>query len=417
MSPDAKDKEQVKSRKPANTAFKQQRLKAWQPILTPKSVLPAFIIIGILFAPLGGLLLWASDTVAEIVIDYTNCDKAGTNYVPVPSDLYSSNFPSSSGDGNPPEFKAIPAVGASSNATWPTMRCTIKFDVPVTMKHPVFMYYRLTDFYQNHRRYIKSLDLKQLSGESRTAMDLRGGGCEPMATVTEGELRFPIYPCGLIANSMFNDTLDITLNPFNTSDLKPYNMTDKGIAWTVDQTKYISLQHADLSQIRPPPNWEKKYPNGYTTSNPPLDISQDEHFQVWMRASGLPNFRKMFAKNEKEDLAAGTYTIDIDMNYNVSTYGGTKSIVLSTVSFMGGRNPFLGIAFIVVGVLCVFLGLLFTARHLYKPRRLGDHTYLSWNQNQNPRHQLNDTDAMGAGSETETEDLPTATASGASARY
>lgn len=138
------------------------------------------------------------------MIDYTNCDKAGINFVQIPTDLYSSNFPGSSGDGNPPEFKAIPAVGASINATWPTMRCTIKFDVPVTMKHPVFMYYRLTDFYQNHRRFIKSLDLRQLAGEPRTAMDLRGGGCEPMATVTEGEIRYPIYPCGLIANSMFN---------------------------------------------------------------------------------------------------------------------------------------------------------------------------------------------------------------------
>lgn len=147
------------------------------------------------------------------MIDYTNCDKVGTNYVHVPSDLFSSNFPGSSGDGNPPEFKAIPAVGTSNNATWPTMKCTIKFDVPVTMKHPVFMYYRLTNFYQNHRRYIKSLDLKQLAGEPRTALELKGGGCEPMAivtepmaTVAEGELQFPIYPCGLIANSMFNGT-------------------------------------------------------------------------------------------------------------------------------------------------------------------------------------------------------------------
>ncbi|KAF9131913.1 hypothetical protein BGW39_001149 [Mortierella sp. 14UC] len=412
------DEDQAKSRKPANTAFKQQRLKAWRPILTPKSVLPAFIIIGILFAPLGGLLLWASDTVAEIVIDYTNCEKAGQNYVQVPPELYSSNFPGSSGDGNPPEFKAIPAVGSTVGATWLTMKCTIKFDVPVTMKHPVFMYYRLTDFYQNHRRYIKSLDLKQLAGEVRTAPDLRGGGCEPMATVGEGETRYAIYPCGLIANSMFNDTLDITLTPFNSSDLKPYNMTDKGIAWTVDQTKYLPQRHPDLTQIRPPPNWEKKYPNGYTVANPPIDISKDEHFQVWMRASGLPNFRKMYAKNEKEDLPSGTYTIDIDMNYDVTKYGGTKSFVLSTVSFMGGRNPFLGIAYVVVGVLCVFLGLLFTARHLYKPRRLGDHTYLSWNQNQNAgqEHLRDDTDG-GAGSASEAEEMPTATASGASARY
>ena len=87
----------------------------------------------------------------------------------------------------------------------------------------------------------------------------------------------------------------------------------------------------------------------------------------------------------------------------MSSYGGTKSLVISTVSFMGGRNPFLGVAYVVVGVLCVLLGVLFIARHLYKPRRLGDHTYLSWNQNA----------ASGAAANS----ASTATATGASARY
>ncbi|RMZ83913.1 hypothetical protein DV737_g1525, partial [Chaetothyriales sp. CBS 132003] len=31
-----------------------------RPILTPKTVLPIFFAIGIVFAPIGGLLLWAS---------------------------------------------------------------------------------------------------------------------------------------------------------------------------------------------------------------------------------------------------------------------------------------------------------------------------------------------------------------------
>lgn len=56
-------KEKKKSRRPANTAFRQQRLKAWQPILTPKTVIPLFFVIGIICAPIGGLLIYASSTV------------------------------------------------------------------------------------------------------------------------------------------------------------------------------------------------------------------------------------------------------------------------------------------------------------------------------------------------------------------
>jgi len=52
-----------KSRKPPNTAFRQQRLLAYAPILTPKTVLPLFFAIGIIFGPIGGLLLYASSQV------------------------------------------------------------------------------------------------------------------------------------------------------------------------------------------------------------------------------------------------------------------------------------------------------------------------------------------------------------------
>jgi hypothetical protein len=35
---------------------------------------------------------------------------------------------------------------------------------------------------------------------------------------------------------------------------------------------------------------------------------------------------------------------------------------------MGGRNPFLGIAYIVVGGLCIVLGVLFLVARLVRPR-------------------------------------------------
>lgn len=50
----------------SDTAFKQQRLKAWQPILTPKSVLPTLLIVGLIFAPIGGVLIWGSNQVSGL---------------------------------------------------------------------------------------------------------------------------------------------------------------------------------------------------------------------------------------------------------------------------------------------------------------------------------------------------------------
>lgn len=55
-------------------------------------------------------------------------------------------------------------------------------------------------------------------------------------------------------------------------------------------------------------------------------------------------------------------------DFPVTDYGGTKSIIISTRTVMGGKNPFLGIAYIVVGGICVLLGAIFTVAHLIKPR-------------------------------------------------
>lgn len=64
---DGNGQTQVRQRKPANTAFKQQRLKAWQPILTPKTVLPTFFILGLIFIPLGVGLYIVSNSVSANV--------------------------------------------------------------------------------------------------------------------------------------------------------------------------------------------------------------------------------------------------------------------------------------------------------------------------------------------------------------
>lgn len=58
----------AKNRRPDNTAFKQQRLPAWQPILTAGTVLPTFFIIGLIFIPIGIGIFVTSNNIREIEV-------------------------------------------------------------------------------------------------------------------------------------------------------------------------------------------------------------------------------------------------------------------------------------------------------------------------------------------------------------
>ena len=49
-----------KSNRPSDSPFKQQKLKAWQPILTPNWVVGTFLCIAVVFIPVGIVLLGAS---------------------------------------------------------------------------------------------------------------------------------------------------------------------------------------------------------------------------------------------------------------------------------------------------------------------------------------------------------------------
>ncbi|KAI9318179.1 ligand-effect modulator 3 family [Dichotomocladium elegans] len=371
--------EEKKTRKPIDGAFRQQRLPAWQPVLTPRSVLPAFFIVGILFVPIGGLLYWSSGRVDEIMIDYSHC---GDYDVPVylAPNLYSYLYPK----GIDLETMEAPAYHFENTTIFQDpnfknpnnmtfKRCVVDFSVPRMMKGPVYMYYRLTNFYQNHRLYIKNYDPNQLLGHI-VSRGLLKTSCDPLAYNDEGKV---IYPCGLVANSMFNDTAS-NLTSITTGG--NYTFSTTNIAWPEDIQKYRPTEYP-LEQLAPPPNWALRYPGGqYTADYPPPDLRTMERLMVWMHMAALPDFRKIWARNDNDDLPAGRWRVYIDMNFDTLQYKGTKWLVLSATSPLGGRNPYIGIAYIAVGGLCILAGLCFSLALWIKPRKLGDESYLSWNK-------------------------------------
>ena len=186
--------------------------------------------------------------------------------------------------------------------------CSLFFEIPDNMKPPVLLYYRLTNFYQNHRRYVKSLDTDQLKGKAVSNSTIKSGSCDPLRLNSDGKA---YYPCGLIANSLFNDTFEspILLNASSEPN-ETYTMTNKNIAWASDQKLYGKTAYT-FDQVAPPPNWAAKYPNNYTADNPPPDLSQDQAFQVWMRTAGLPAFSKLALRNDNDMMKHGRYQVDI----------------------------------------------------------------------------------------------------------
>jgi hypothetical protein len=185
--------------------------------------------------------------------------------------------------------------------------CILSFVIPEDIKPPILLYYRLTNFYQNHRRYVKSLDIEQLKGNAQTASQIKGGECDPLEVDDRNR---PYYPCGLIANSMFNDTFEDLTAVGGNGEGNVYPMTEEGISWSTEKDLYGITKYKN-DQIAVPPNWKNQYPqDGYDTVGPP-NLKEWEAFQVWMRTAGLPTFSKLAKRNDKLTLKAGTYNLKI----------------------------------------------------------------------------------------------------------
>ena len=204
-------------------------------------------------------------------------------------------------------------------------------------------------FYQNHRRYIKSKSDSQLNGKSFTLNEMQKiQDCDPAITnkdmgftkgaksITGDELNLDdlAIPCGLIAKSYFND------NFTNWKlDGKDIFVNEKDIAWRADK--------------------ELKYKNTDDLSKQWINMT-DEHFIVWMRPAGLPDFMKLWGRIGNDKLKKGQIlTVTIHNNFEAKKFDGKKFLILSTVNIFGGKNYFLGISYIVIGCICIVLAIVF----------------------------------------------------------
>ena len=304
-----KDRVEIEEKKKYTNPLK--RGFVWRPVPTILSTTLCFLFSGMIFVLVGALLLYFTTKIKEFVIRYDDIP-ACNNVLQSPVDN----------------------------------TCQVEIDLTDTYEPPVMVYFQLENFYQDHRRYIKSRSISQLQGNILTTSQI-SSDCDPIVTVQDlGIYRTiggnilnstdPANPCGLIARSLFNDTFVLSQN----NSLIPIN--ENNIAWDSDKKgRYVNS--LNYTQVQ----W--------------TDV-ENEHFMVWMRPAGLPDFRKLWGRVYTQ-LTPGKYLLTVHNNFQVSSFNGKKSFVLSTANILGGKNSFLGIAYVIVGSVCIIVAFFFWVMH------------------------------------------------------
>jgi hypothetical protein len=380
------------TQRPPNTALHQQRVNAWHPILDPVWVIAGLIYLGIIMVPVGYKIDSIQRNVEEHIDTY---DKWTEDYF----DTFAYD----------PDNDTDCRIGNNFNAK---KRCYIRFTATKDLTPPILLHYQLTNFHQNHRSYYSSRDPYQLLGEADKQDAISAQDCNPLNVL--GGIK--LNPCGLIANTFFNDifTLNNTLDA-NGNEIDNFILREDGIAWQSD-LKYKfrqvnGFEHEPCSEgtcdescckegdscLDGKPYYDKvtdkcyryKYPKDDTTQYlyetyrdiiSPLDGVMDEHFIVWMRIATQPTFRKLYGWIDEPIPKGTTLVFAVTSNYVVTRFKGSKSLILSTTSIFGGKNPFLAPIFISVGIVCLVAGALFGLKHAVRPRKLADPAYLHYKE-------------------------------------
>lgn len=303
---------------PTQTAFSQQKIEAWRPLFTPFIVIMICISTGIVFIALGLTFYFISKSMIEIDVRYDN---------------------------------VCPDIGK---------KCYVNFAIPRDIHKNLYLHFRLTKFYQNHKRYYYSRCDEQLRGQYADYDTMSYCGDFRSHNGSKNPEDW-IIPCGAIAISYFNDSFAISEKENETIVI-----SSSGIAWRSDKEKlFKNVSSQYLNSTVWINNLTQPYENG----------QKNEHFMVWMRISSIPTIMKLYGKITST-MEKGDYVMEIQNNYPTSIFHGEKHFVLSTTTMLGGKNPAFGILYLATGGCLMFFGIVILIGHLFWPRKLGDASYL-----------------------------------------
>ncbi|KAI0562496.1 hypothetical protein FGB62_59g14 [Gracilaria domingensis] len=286
--------------------FRQQELWAWKPVWTPRVVFIMYFVVAVIFLPLGAVIFVQSSRLES-----------------TPRFRYDNRGSCNIGD-------------TSSTETVGT--CRIRFDIERKVEAPSYFYYGLVNFYQNARTYVTSRSDDQLRGTNNPDT----GTCDPLENVPGTNQ--PLVPCGLVANSQFNDTLRLC---FDAECEQEVDLKDTGIAWDVDrETRFLG--------------------NNESFTDEQNERIRSEDFMVWMRLAAYRNWKKLY-RIIPTDLEPGSYYVQIESRFPVSSFDGEKFFFISETTWFGGPNRTMGISYLVVGGVALILAITIMIRSRITP--------------------------------------------------
>jgi len=245
----ARDLPRIRSYRNAHpwSRLSQQKLRAWQPVFTANWAIFMFVVIGSFCVSLGIILVVTSDLVIECFKEY-----GGPSCL---SDM------------------SVPCKSMKINLTITTDDCSSGRS---TLPPPSFLYYQINNFFQNHRRYLKSRDDEQLSGAVITERKYLSS-CEPV--VMDSDQMKIRSPCGLVASSVFNDTFSLIDSQNHTLRM---NESASVIAWETDIRRKFKNPPPNAPGLDKIDQWldEEIFPGKV----------ENGHFIVWMRGATTSDF-------------------------------------------------------------------------------------------------------------------------------
>lgn len=333
----AEAKPALKSTRPVKPRVARRHVAYRSPRLTINKSLPVFLFVGILFTSVGSVILYIFRNAEEVVIDYTHCTSV-------------SNF-------------SQPCTEVVSHlSTYEKCWCEVPFKIENDMTEPVFLFYGLITF----------LQVPQSPPTSTQQVDeIDGESCdEPLPNkVLESHnqtiVNDPASSSGDDSYFMFSDTLTV----FSVDHSMYVPLVRTGVAWP-DMRCGKCSRHSPLNLKRAQANFSRSKLHENFADMDAQKFENDD-FMVWMQPIPSSTFSKLYRKvnyvtSFNGSLPKGDYQLLVTYTYPVTSYGGSKSLIVANSTILGAKNMLLGIAYVVTGCICLIISVILCGIRLRK---------------------------------------------------